>query len=295
VRAVPFRLRDTEIDRFLEEDCPYGDLTTTLLGIGSAAGRIVFTTRHETVLSCTEEAARMFEKQGCGTTACEPSGSLVAAGVPFLQAAGEAAGLHAAWKAALNLLEAACGIATRTRRLVEAAQAVNPAVEVVATRKIFPGTKAVATKAVYAGGAYPHRLGLSETILVFAQHVAFLGGKDELWAVVPAMKRTALEKKIAIEVTTEGDALAAARAGADMIQVDKLPPDEIATLVAGVRAAAPGVVIAAAGGINLDNVQAYAATGVDLLVTSSMYWGKPADIGVVMEPAGPGGPGTEKA
>ena len=61
--------------------------------------------------------------------------------------------------------------------------------------------------------------------------------------------------------------------------MDKLGPEELAALVKAVRAVAPQVVVAAAGGINIDNAGAYAATGVDLLVTSSMYWGKPADIG----------------
>ena len=68
-----------------------------------------------------------------------------------------------------------------------------------------------------------------------------------------------------------------------IIQVDKLGPEDLAALVKAVRAVAPQAAVAAAGGINLDNVKAYAATGVDLLVTSAMYWGKPADIGVAME------------
>ena len=58
----------------------------------------------------------------------------------------------------------------------------------------------------------------------------------------------------------------------------------MASLVKAVKAAAPHAAVAAAGGINLENVKAYAATGVDLLVTSAMYWGKPADIGAKMEP-----------
>ena len=60
----------------------------------------------------------------------------------------------------------ASGIATRTSQIVKKAKAVNPSVVVVTTRKAFPGTKKVAIKAIIAGGALPHRLGLSETILV---------------------------------------------------------------------------------------------------------------------------------
>ena len=61
---VSYRLPDEEIARFLHEDCPYGDLTTALLQIGPKEGRITFTTRHETVACCTEEAARLFERLG---------------------------------------------------------------------------------------------------------------------------------------------------------------------------------------------------------------------------------------
>jgi len=280
---VAYRLPDEEIDRFLREDCPYGDLTTTLLQIGMRSGRMVFATRHETVLCCTEEAARLLEGLGCTVTAAEPSGTLLAGGQTFLEVSGQAASLHMGWKAALNLLEAASGIATRTHTLVQTARASNPAVEVVATRKIFPGTKAVATKAVYAGGGLPHRLGLSESVLVFPQHVVFIGGPEDLWLRLPEVKNRAIEKKVAIEVTDQTNALAAALAGADMVQVDKMGPEDLRTLVQALRGVAPRVVVAAAGGITEENASAYAATGVDLLVTSAMYWGKPADIAVSME------------
>jgi molybdenum transport protein len=278
-----YRLPDSDLERFLAEDCPYGDLTSALLGIGPQAGCIRFTTRHETVACCTEDVARLFERLGCPATVLQPTGSLVGPGTLLLEARGEAGALHTGWKAALNLLEAASGIATRTHALVKAARAVNPQIEVVATRKVFPGAKGIATKAVYAGGGLPHRLGLSESVLVFAQHTAFLGGEEALWERLPEVKSRAKEKRIGVEVTGEVGALRAARAGADIIQVDKLGPAELETLVAAVRAAAPQVVIAAAGGVNLENAETYAATGVDLLVTSAMYWGKPADIGVTME------------
>jgi len=280
--TVPYQIPDQEVDRFLAEDCPYGDLTTALLEIGSRPGRITFVSRRRTVVCCTEEAARLFERLGCGVTSVVPSGALVDASTLLLEATGPAGSLHTGWKAALNLLEAASGIATRTNALVSKARAAAPDVEVVATRKVFPGTKSVATKAVYAGGALPHRLGLSESVLVFAQHVAFLGGDEELWLRVPEIRERAREKKIAVEVTDERGAVAAARAGADIVQVDKMGPAELPVLVKAVRAAFPHVVLAAAGGIDIDNVEAYAASGVDLLVTSSMYWGKPADIAVTM-------------
>ena len=282
--ASLYRLPDEELDRFLHEDCPYGDLTTALLGIGAKLGRIAFSTRHETVVCCTEEAARLLEKLGCTTISFEPSGTMLPAGSQFLSVEGTASALHMGWKVTLNLLEAASGVATRTHKLVEAARSVDPSIEVVATRKVFPGTKSIATKAVYAGGASPHRLGLSETVLVFDHHTTFLDQPDDLHGLIPGMQCQAREKRIAVEATDLETALKAAEAGAEVIQIDKMSPDRLRELVSRLREAAPKVIIAAAGGVNDQNAQEYAATGVDLLVTSSMYWGKPADIAVSMEP-----------
>lgn len=277
-------LSDEDIERFLHEDVPYGDLTTTLLEIGAQPGRMTFATRHETVICCTEEAARLLERVGCRVVSCEPSGTVLPAEQSLLVAEGEAGRLHAGWKVALNLLESASGIATRTKALMREAQAANPEIEVVATRKVFPGTKSVAVKAVYAGGAMPHRLGLSESILVFAHHASFLESDDELLRRLPELRRKAKEKKVSVEVTDRESALATAQAGAEILQIDKMGPEDLRSLVPLLREAAPTLVIAAAGGINETNAREYASTGVDLLVTSAMYWGKPADIAVTMEP-----------
>lgn len=273
---------ESELDGYLLEDAPYGDLTTELLGIGHMFGRIAYRTRHRTVLSSTEEAARLLAKTGCEVKTCLPSGNEVDAGVVFLEACGSASSLHTAWKPALNLLEYASGIATRTRAIVVKAREVNPRVSVVSTRKVFPGTKRMATKAVLAGGGYPHRLGLSETVLIFAQHVAFLGGLDDCLAKIPEYRLTLAEKKISVEVTTVDEGLRAAQAGADIVQADKMDVERLAEMVRQIRASGCETTIAAAGGITADNASVYAATGVDLLVTSSMYWGKPADIEVTI-------------
>ncbi len=98
-------LPDCDIERFIEEDLPYGDLTTHLLGIGDSRGRIIFSTREETTLCCTEEASRVLQKSGATLISCMPSGTKLSAGIEFLVADGPAQALHAGWKVALNLLE----------------------------------------------------------------------------------------------------------------------------------------------------------------------------------------------
>lgn len=285
VVAAPFVFTpDDDLDRYLLEDAPYGDLTTQLLGIGGQAGRMTVRARHFTILSSMEEAARMLQKAGCTVTSCVPSGVAVDKDDVLIRATGTAAALHLGWKPVANLLESACGIATRTRAIVDKARAANPDIEVVATRKIFPGTKRVATKAILAGGAYPHRLGTSESVLIFSQHTAFLGGYEQCLARVQEYRQRLPEKKIEVEATTIEEALLACEAGADLVQIDKMIPEEFAKLMSAVRSAGYETKIAAAGGVNLENAGAYAAAGADVLVTSAMYWGKPADIGVTIEP-----------
>lgn len=275
---------DSEIERFMEEDVPYGDLTTHLLGMGDRPGRIVFSTREETTLCCTEEAARLLQKCGATVASCMPSGTKLSAGIEFLAADGPAQALHTGWKVALNLLEYASGIASRTQRIVEKSRAVNPSLSVVTTRKSFPGTKKIAIKAVTAGGALPHRLGLSETVLVFRQHTAFLGGLEAFLGTIPELRLKARETKIIVEADTCEEALLIARSGADIVQLDKIAPAELADTVRAIRVTNPNILISAAGGINESNAAEYAATGIDIIVLSSVYFGKPSDIGVSIKP-----------
>ncbi|TCD48830.1 ModD protein [Chlorobium sp. N1] len=278
-----YQLPDPEIDRFIEEDVPYGDLTTSLLGIGGKPGSITFTTRHETTLCCTEEAGRIFERLGATVATLSPSGTEAGPGTMFLSAEGTAASLHAGWKVALNMLEYASGIATRTSGIVKSARSTNPAISIATTRKSFPGTKKTAIKAILAGGATPHRLGLSESILVFRQHTEFLGGIDSFLERIPSLKERAPEHKILVEADSPEEALRIAAAGADVVQIDKLQPDRLKELVQALRDIAPNIKISAAGGITPQNAAAYAATGIDIIVLSSVYFGKPADIAAAMQ------------
>lgn len=277
---MSYYIPDSEIERFIEEDVPYGDLTTQLLGISDKQGRIIYSAREETTVCCTEEAVRLLHKMEVETDHATPSRTFVSEGAKILEAHGLASALHSGWRAALNLLEYASGIASRTARMVKAARAANSGITVLTTRKSFPGTKKIVIKAIMAGGALPHRLGLSESILVFKQHTAFMGGLEEFLKVIPALRVKAHEKKIIVEAENVAEAVRLATFGVDVIQVDKLQPDQIAALVREIHAINPVVKVSAAGGINENNIVEYAASGVDIIVLSSVYFGKPADIGV---------------
>ena len=277
-------ISDDNLERFIKEDVPYIDLTTIMLGIAGKKGRISFVCRDPAVICGTEEALRIMGKLNLNPLFHLPSGSAVKPGTVILEAESRAENLHLAWKPAQNILEYLSGIATRTAAILARAQEGNPHIQLLSTRKVFPGTKELAIKAVIAGGGMPHRLGLSETILVFEQHWAFLEGYGQLLDKLRQLKKQKLEKKIIVEVNSLDQAIQVCQAGADGVQFDKMPYPDLALAVARLRAVKPELLILGAGGINAENAADYAATGIDAIVTTAVYYGKPANIGVTMTP-----------
>ncbi len=268
-----------ELECLLIDDVPYGDLTTEVLGIGSAAGTMEFTARDSMVLALAEDAAAIIEICGCSAELLAPSGTALQPGIPILKAHGSAAGLLQGWKVAQTLIEIWSGVATASREIVDVATAVSPNIVVACTRKNTPGTKRFAVAAVKAGGAVMHRLGLSETVLVFPEHRGFLGS-EPLATTVERLRRGSPEKKLVIEVTTVEAAIAAAEAGFDVVQTEKFAPPDVAMLVERLGATQCRPVIAVAGGVNSANAAAYALAGAHVLVTSSPYLAKPRDVQV---------------
>lgn len=282
------RFSNARIDAFIEEDVPYIDLTCEVLGIHNQPGEMEYFTRESCVLAGTDIARRIMRNFDCEVLTFSEDGQLVSAGQTFFTVRGAAADLHAAWKVCLNVFDHLSAVATKTRSMVDAVHAVNPECEVLTTRKSMPGAKDLLTCAVMAGGAFPHRLGLSETVLVFEQHLAFFGGFNRFVEELPRIKARCVEKKLFVEADAQR-ALALARAsldghGVDGIQLDKVPVSELAELVRRIRDIDPRITIIAAGGINPQNAGAYAACGVDGLATTAPFTAKPVDMSVRMRP-----------
>lgn len=280
----PFCLSDAEIDRLIEDDVPCGDLTTRLAGIGDVPGRIGFAARDALILCGGEEAARIFSRLGASVTFLAESGFAASQGAPLLQAEGRARCLFSGWKIAQTLMEWASGVATATGRIVDAARGAGRPVRVVCTRKTVPFTKKLALKAVLAGGGEPHRIGLSDSVLLFAEHRQFLDAPEDLAAAIAALRRKSPEQTIMLEVHAPREAHAAAAALADVIQLEKFAPDAVRAVVNAIAKQPDGrPVIAVAGGIDAQNAAAYAGAGADVLVTSQPYYAKPTDIQVRFE------------
>jgi molybdenum transport protein len=274
-------LTTDELASLLLEDAPFGDLTTTSLSIGKQPAYIHFAARDPMVVCGIEEAVRLFKLAGAvSVTQLATSGERSEPGRRLLSASGPADALFLAWKVAQSLMESLSGVTTFTQHLVDQAQNTV----VACTRKHLPGTKPLMVKAVRAGGAIMHRMGLSESIMVTAEHRLFLNGKPP-HAYLAEIRHKQPEKKCIVEVDSVADALSLIEQGCDVIQLEKLSPKEVARVVttASASSAQSKPVIAAAGGINPDNITDYAATGVDLLITSAPYFAKPRDVQVTFE------------
>jgi molybdenum transport protein len=281
---MSFPIADAVLLGLVAEDAPYGDVTTTGLGIAARPARAGFTAAADMVVACVEDAAHMLDLAGCRSVRHANTGEWVARGTLLLEAEGVAGDLHRATRAAQVLLELASGMASRAAAILAAARAVHPTVTVACTRKHMPGAKAIALKAIMAGGAVPHRLGLSDSVLVFANHRAFLKDAD-LAAAFRRLAAHAPERRLCAEADGEDDALVLAEAGAEEVQVDKLAPEAVARLAARLHARSPRPLLAVAGGVDETNAAAYAAAGADILVTSAPYYARPRDVKLRIVPA----------
>ena len=134
-------ITDSVLDSFIKEDVPYIDLTTVVLDMAGQIGTIEYVCRDEAVVCGSEEVVRIFRKLGIHPLFHVPSGSVVEPQSVVVSGEGRVEDLHMAWRVGQNILEYVSGIATRTRKMLHQAREVNPAVELAATRKLFPGTK----------------------------------------------------------------------------------------------------------------------------------------------------------
>lgn len=184
--------------------------------------------------------------------------------------------LLVAERTALNLLCRASGVATHTRRWVEALSGTGA--RVLDTRKTTPGLRAIEKYAVRCGGGTNKRMGLYDVAMVKDNHKAAAGSVSAAYA---AVRSTFPAVDVQVEVTTPDEAVEAVEAGARFILCDNMSPEVLATAVQVARAAAGGVEIEATGRLTLGTARAYASTGVDYLSVGGLTHSSPVlDIAV---------------
>jgi len=308
------------IARALAEDLGSGDITTAACVPVDARARGRFVARQELMLAGVELLPLIYEQE---VETRYASGARIAAGEVIAAVAGPARRLLERERVALNFLQHLSGVATHTRRFVDAVAGTG--VTILDTRKTLPGLRRLEKQAVAAGGGSNHRMGLYDAVLIKENHVAAAGG---IRAAVAAARRAA--KGIEVEVRNREEMEEALAAGATRVLLDNMTPEQVRACVALARqtvgaglappegAASPGpgpargsartereprtrassaptnkpgspppqrVLVEVSGGVTLANVRDYALAGPDFISVGALTHSAPAaDISFLLVP-----------
>ena len=249
-----------ELAKFLAEDLGKGDITSNLLPRKKIKARII--SRQNGVVAGVNYVKEIFLSKGCAVRIIRKDGNKARPNQTILEITGFAQSVLSCERTALNLLSRMSGIATKTKKLVEKINAVNPRVKLYATRKTAPGLRFFDKEAVKIGGGEKHRMSLDQMIMIKDNHLAVAGSLPRL--IIKARKKY---KKIEVEVENQEDALLAASIGVNIIMLDNFSPKEIINTVNRLKKSKlrKHVRLEASGGINEKNVGVYAKTGIDMI------------------------------
>jgi nicotinate-nucleotide pyrophosphorylase (carboxylating) len=263
----------------LAEDVGGGDLTTLATVPETAQARGVFLAKQPLVVSGLDVASIVFRTVDARVIleAQAREGERRPAKSVLGRATGPARALLTGERVALNFLQRLSGVATVTRAFVDAVAGTNARIR--DTRKTTPLLRGLQKRAVAAGGGVPHRSGLDTGILVKDNHVRLAGGVGEA-----TRRARAAASGVAVEVEVEsiGQIDEALRAGAEMLLLDNLTPDEVREAVARIAGRVP---VEVSGGVTLETVRAYAEAGADYIAVGALTHSAPScDISLEIEP-----------
>ena len=252
-----------------------GDVTSKATIPADARFTAHMNCREPIVVAGLEIAAAFFRELDPEVTIDQLSedGERIAAGTVLMRLSGNARAMLSAERPALNTVQHLSGIATLTRRYVDAIDGTGAVV--IDTRKTIPGLRVLEKYAVRMGGAQNHRMRLDDGVLIKDNHVAVCGGVAEA---VRAAKAANTGLQIQVEVDRIAQIEPALAAGADRLLLDNMPPPVLREAVALVAGRVP---LEASGGVNLDTIRAIAETGVDFISAGRITQSAPAvDIGL---------------
>lgn len=276
--------------RSLAEDLRYGPDVTTLATVPAGARAIAdVVARKAGVFAGGPVVLAVLDVAGLGTDGVKltaPDGQRLAPGAVVLTVEARAVDLLSAERTLLNLVTHLSGIATATRAWVDAVAGTGCVVR--DTRKTTPGLRELEKYAVRCGGGTNHRMGLGDAALIKDNHVVAAGG---VRAAIDAVRAKAPRLPLEVECDTLPQVQEALDAGANLILLDNMAPDDLRAAVILARRY-PGVRLEASGGLRLDEVRAVAETGVDFVAVGALTHSSPAlDLGLdLRSPAPAGGP-----
>jgi len=283
MRTVPFQPMDPAlyrevVRRALAEDLGWGDVTTDAIVSADDRARGQLLSKCDCVIAGLDVAAEAFTQldPGCAFDRKCKDGDRCKAGDIVAEVRGQAAAMLTAERTALNFLQRLSGIATLTRRFVDA---TGGKITILDTRKTTPTLRALEKYAVRAGAGTNHRAGLDDGILIKDNHIRIAGGIREA---VKRMKEANAEMPIEVEAQTLEQVDEAIAAGADVILVDNLSLDQTREAVSRVRGRAK---VELSGGVTLERLPDLAKTGADYVSIGALTHSAPAvDLSFELEP-----------
>ena len=281
---LPVPLVEAAISAALAEDLGLlGDITTNATVAAETKAEAVIAARKPGVVSGLQLAEAAFSSLDPHVIfeILTPDGGTVAAGAVIARVKGNARAILTAERVALNFMGRMSGIATLTRRYVDAIKGTNA--KFADTRKTTPGLRAFEKYAVRCGGGQNHRTGLFDAVLIKDNHIAAAGSLSK--AVEGARALAGHMVKIEVEVDTLDQLKEALVHKIDAVLLDNMTP---ATLSKAAKMVAGRCLTEASGGVNLDTVRAIAESGVDLISVGALTHSAPAlDLGLDFAPAKP--------
>jgi nicotinate-nucleotide pyrophosphorylase (carboxylating) len=261
----------TDVTRALQEDVRHGDLTASLIP-AHARGVAGVITRQDCVVAGTEWFERCYTEldPDCEVFWHFKDGDSAPAKIQLCEIQGNARTLLTAERASLNFLQLLSGVATKTRRFVDAVSGTRA--KIYDTRKTLPGLRMAEKYAVRAGGGVNHRIGLFDGILIKENHILAAGG------VAPALKAAfdlvkhgaSAGNMVEIEVETLGQLKTALDCGCRLVLLDNFALDEVREAVNIAAKYGGGAELEASGGVTLETVRAIAQTGVHRISVGSL-------------------------
>ena len=270
-------LIDPILLRALEEDLGAGDVTTEACVPENAVSTAHGVARKEMVVSGVSVALRVFGlvDPSLEVKAVAEEGTKVAAGTTIFSVKGKSRSILMAERVALNLVQRMCGIATATRRHVDAVPS-GAKTRITDTRKTTPGLRLFERYAVRCGGGHNHRNDLGSAVLIKDNHIVAAGGITA--AIGAARARAPHTSKIECEVDSMKQLEEALAAGADIVLLDNM---DTPTVEEAVRTTRGRAILEASGGITLERITELAKAGVDAISVGALTHSTPAsDIGL---------------
>jgi len=254
-----------ELTKFLKEDVGKEDITSKLVINKKIKAKII--TRENCVVAGTNFAKQIFALKGSKTKIIKSDGSYAKTNQTIIEITGLSRSILMCERTALNLLSRMSGISTQTNELVKKIKTTKSKSQLFATRKTVPGLRFFDKEAVQIGGGQKHRMQLDEMVMIKDNHIVIHNSISKL--IKKARKKY---RKIEVEVDNQKDAIIAAELGASIIMLDNFTAKKIIQTInklekLGLR---KKVKLEASGRINLNNIQSYAKTGVDMISVGSI-------------------------